>query len=192
MKRYALVVMTLISLLTSGCGLLRSVEPVATSEPGVGAGGRRPVGDSESLLAYFENVRKLQASELAREHNLVRELYAASQSEVNRVRYAMLLSIPGTAFNDNARALEALEPLLKNQDAALHHLAFVVNAHIFEQRRGQMLQQKLDPEQRRAQDLQQKLDQELRRGQDRQQKLDALKSLEKDLINRDSGGGSRK
>ena len=178
MKRYALVLIALMSLLSAGCGALRSVEPEAAPEPAEEAGAQRPDGDSESLLAYFENVRNLRASELAREYHSVRELYAASQSEVNRVRYAMLLSIPGPAFNDNARALEALEPLLKSQNAALRHLAFIVNAHIGEQRRGQMLQQKLDQEQRR--------------GQDMQQKLDALKSLEKDLIKRDSGGGSRK
>ena len=178
MKRYALVLLALMSLLSAGCGALRSVEPADAPEPAERAGTLRPAGDSESLLAYFENVRSLQASELAREYHSARELYAASPSEGNRVRYAMLLSIPGAAFSDNARALEALEPLLKSQNAALRHLAFIVNAHIGEQRRGQMLQQKLDQEQRR--------------GQDMQQKLDALKSLEKDLIKRDSGGGSRK
>ncbi len=170
--------MALVSLLSAGCGALRSVEPADAPEPAARAGTPRPAGDSESLLAYFENVRKLQAAELASEYHSVRELYTASPSEVNRVRYAMLLSIPGTAFNDNARALEALEPLLRNQNAALRHLAFMVHAHIGEQRRGHMLQQKLDQEQRR--------------GQDVQQKLDALKSLEKDLIKRDPGGGSRK
>lgn len=168
MKRYALVLMTLVSLLTAGCGVLRSVEPEATpepeaapepgaaSEPGVRTVGPRPVSDSESLLMYFEHVRKLSAAELAKEYETVRRLYARAHSDFNRVRYAMLLSVPGSAFSDDARALEALEPLLKNLDAALHNLAFVVSAQIQEQRRGQGLQQKLE----------------------------ALKSLEKSLIER--------
>jgi len=181
-KRYALVLMALMSLLPAGCGVLRGVAPGTAPEPWVG--GLRPVSDSESLLMYFEYVRKLSAAELAKEHETARQLYARTLSDFNRVRYAMLLSVPGSAFSDDARALEAIEPLLRNLDAALHYLAFVVNAHIWEQRRGQMLQQKLDQEQRREQMLHQKLDQEQRRGQDLQQKLEALKSLEKGLIER--------
>lgn len=156
MKRYALVLMTLMSLLTAGCGVLRSVEPGAAPDPWVRTGGPRPVSDSESLLMYFEYVRKLSAADLAKEHDTARQLYARTHSDFNRVRYAMLLSVPGSAFSDDARALEALEPLLKNRDAALHNLAFVVSAQIQEQRRGQGLQQKLE----------------------------ALKSLEKSLIER--------
>ena len=163
MRRFALLlVIVLMSLLAAGCGALRSLE--TGGEPWVRADGPRPLSNSESLLMYFEYVRKLQASELAREHDAVRQLYAASRSDFNRVRYAMLLSIPGAAFNDDARALEALDPLLKNQDAALHNLAFMVGAQIQEQRRGQGLQQKLE----------------------------ALKSLEKNLIERDLGGIKRK
>ncbi|MBI1991451.1 MAG: hypothetical protein HYS65_17410, partial [Betaproteobacteria bacterium] len=73
-------------------------------------------------------------------------------------------SVSGAAFNDEARALEALEPLLKNPDAALHNLAFMMSAQIQEQRRGQGLQHKLD----------------------------ALKSLEKSLIERGPGGATRR
>ncbi len=162
MRRAALLLMLMAGLIAAGCSALRSLE--AGSEPWVRADGPRPASDRDSLLMYFEYVRKLQAPELAREHDAVRQLYAASRSDFNRVRYAMLLSIPGAAFNDDARALEALEPLLRNPDAALHNLAFMVSAQIQEQRRGQGLQQKLE----------------------------ALKSLEKNLIERDLGGVKRK
>lgn len=156
MKRCALVLMTLMSLLSAGCGVLRSVEPGAAPDPWVRTGGPRPVSDSESLLMYFEFVRKLSAADLAKEHDTARHLYARTQTDFNRVRYAMLLSLPGSSFRDDARALEALDPLLKNLDAALHNIAFVVSAQIQEQRRGQGLQQKLE----------------------------ALKSLEKSLLDR--------
>ncbi len=158
MRRCAWLLIALMTLLAAGCGVLRSLE--TGGEPWVRADGPRPASDSESLLMYFEFVRKLPSAELAKEHDTVRQLYAASRSDFNRVRYAMLLSVPGTAFNDDARSLEALEPLLRNPDAALHNLAFVVNAQIQEQRRGQGLQQKLE----------------------------ALKSLEKSLLERDPGG----
>lgn len=152
----------LVSLLAAGCGVLRGLEP--GGEPWVRAEGPRPTGNSESLLMYFEYVHRLPSAELAKEHDTVRQLYAGSRSDFNRVRYAMLLSVPGAAFNDDARALEALEPLLKNQDAALHNIAFMVNSQIQEQRRRQGLQQKLE----------------------------ALKSLEKKLIERDTGAVKRR
>jgi len=155
-KRYALVLMTSMSLLAAGCGVLRSVAPGTAPEPWVRTGGPRPASDSESLLMYFEYVRKLSAAELAKEHDTARQLYARTPSDFNRVRYAMVLSVPGSAFSDDARALEALDPLLKHLEAALHNLAFAVSAQIQEQRRGQVLQQKLE----------------------------ALKSLEKSLIER--------
>ncbi len=162
MRRCAWLLIVLMSLLAAGCGVLRSIE--TGGEPWVRADGRRPASDSESLLMYFEYVRKLPSTELVKEHDAVRQLYANSRSDFIRVRYAMLLSVPGVAFNDDARALEALEPLLRNSDAALHNLAFMASAQIQEQRRGQGLKQKLE----------------------------ALKSLEKSLIERDPGGAVKR
>ena len=162
MIRFICVVLALMSLLIGGCAALRTAT--IGHEPWVRQGGPGPSGDSESLLMYFEYVHKLPSAELAKEHDAVRQLYANSSSDFVRVRYAMLLSVPGAAFSDDARALEALDPLVRNADAALHNLAVMVSAQIQEQRRGQGLQQKLD----------------------------ALKSLEKNLIERDQGGAARR
>lgn len=162
MKRHMLLLSMLAVLLSAGCGVLRGIG--TGGEPWVRADGLRPVNDNESLLMYFEYVRKLPLAELAKEHYAVRHLYANSRTDFIRVRYAMLLSVSGAAFNDEARALEALEPLLKNPDAALHNLAFMMSAQIQERRRGQGLQHKLD----------------------------ALKSLEKSLIDRDPRGVKRR
>jgi len=163
-KRYALVLMALMSLLSAGCGVLRSVEPETAAEPWVEAAGGRPASDSENLLTYFEYVRKLSAAGLAKEYETVRKHHAQTTSDSNRVRYAMVLSVPGSAFRDDARALEALEPLLRKPGAALHGLAFMVSTQIEEQRRAQGLHQKLE----------------------------ALKSLEKNLIERDPGAIKRR
>ena len=152
----------MIALASAGCSVVRIAD--SGYAPWVREGGPRPVGASESLLMYFEYVRKLPSVELAKEHDSVRQLYANSNTDFVRVRYAMLLSIPGTAFSDDARAIEALDPLLKNADAGLHTLAFILSAQIQEQRREQGLQQKLD----------------------------ALKSLEKNLIERDPGAIRRR
>jgi hypothetical protein len=184
MKRWALPLGVLILLFLPACGALRGLE--TGGEPWVRSGW--PVTESESLVMYFEYVRKLPAAELAKEHDSVRRLYAISQTDFNRVRYAMLLSLSGTASSDDTHALDVLAPLLKNPEAGLHPVAFIVSAQIQEQRHGQELQHR---EQRRSQELQQKfdalmsLDKELRleqrRSQELQQKLDALKSLVKEL-----------
>ncbi len=145
-----------------GCGT-RPV-PEYGGEPWARTGARRPAGEAESLLMYYEYVRKLPTAERVKDYETARQRFMKSRSEFNRMRYAISLSVPGTSFNDDARALDTLEPLLRNQHAVLHSLAYMVGTQIQEQRRGQ----------------------------DLQQKLEALKSLEKSLIERDPGGGSKR
>ena len=117
--------------------------------------------DTDKLIAYFESLHKLSAAELGREHEDARQTYTRNRTDYGRVRYAMLLSMAGTPFYDDARALEVLDPLIKNRDLALHGLAYVISVQVQEQRQGRGLQQKLD----------------------------ALKSLDKNLIERNQGGG---
>jgi hypothetical protein len=156
------VSIVLIVLAGTGCSVLRG--PDAGPEPKVRTGVARPASDVAYLLVYFEYVHKLPAADLAKEYDAVRLLSANSHADIMRVRYAMLLSVPGTPFNDDTRAVEMLEPLLKNAEGSLHTLAYLLSAQIQEQRRGQGLQQKLE----------------------------ALKALEKNLIERDPGALKRR
>jgi hypothetical protein len=102
------------------------------------------VSESENLLAYFERVRKLGGSELNREYDSARQSFARARTDSNRVRYAMVLSVPGASFNDETRALEALDPLVNNSASNLHHLALLTSTQIQAQRRERELAQKLD------------------------------------------------
>ncbi len=140
MKSTTLLLITLAALVVAGCGALRGPG----SEPQVRKESPRPISDVESLLMYFERVHKLPSADLAKEHDAVRQLYVHSHSDINRVRYAAVLSVPGAAFSDEAHALEVLDPLLKNPGAPLHNLAFVIGAQIQERRHAQGLQQKLE------------------------------------------------
>jgi hypothetical protein len=103
-----------------------------------------PANDTENLLAYFSRVRKLAGTEVTREYESVRQVFARARTDSNRVRYAMLLSIPGTAFNDETRALETLDPLLNNTASKLYPLALLMGTQIQTQRREHELSQKLD------------------------------------------------
>jgi hypothetical protein len=120
----------------------------------------RPVSESENLLAYYQNLRGLAAADLAKEHEIARQAYARTRTDYNRVRYAMVLTVPSSTFHDDARALEMLDPLARNPNAPLQPLASLLASHLQERR-------KLDAN---AQAL--------------QQKLDALRTLERSIIER--------
>jgi hypothetical protein len=151
----------------AGCGILpglESQEPApeqSVPEPGAApeqAGqtpaprpkpeARRQRSEVDDLLAYFQYVRKLSAAELGREHDTVRQAFLYSRSDFDRVRLAVLLSLPATAVTDEQRALELLDPVAKNPAAKLGPLAVLLAANLHERKRldasAQGLQQKLD------------------------------------------------
>jgi hypothetical protein len=120
----------------------------------------RPVSESENLLGYYHSLRGLSAADLGKEHELARQAYARARTDYNRVRYAMVLTVPSSTFHDDARALEMLEPVARNPAGQLQPLASLLAGHLQERK-------KLDAN---AQAL--------------QQKLDALRSLERSMIER--------
>jgi hypothetical protein len=116
------------------------------------------------VLSYFNTLRRLSATELAREHDAARQAFAASGSEPNRLRLALVLSYPGASFKDERRALELLDPMVRDLRTAytpLRGFASVVHALLREQNRIGSNAQAL------------------------KEKLDALKSLEKSLAERE-------
>ncbi|HET9662943.1 MAG TPA: hypothetical protein VFP00_01850, partial [Burkholderiales bacterium] len=131
--------------------------------------------DVERLLSYFEHIRKLPPGDFAREADSARAAFGRTRSDFDRARYAMLLSVPNTSLNDDQRAFDLLEPLVKNPASALHGLALLVSAHVQERRRLESGMQNL---QQNVQGL--------------QQKLDALMSLERSLMNREQPPPPRK
>ena len=143
----------------AGCGVLRIAEPLEPA-PWVQAGAPRPASDADSLLLYFQHIRKLSGADLSREHEAARQAYARSRTDFGRLRLAMVLSLPGTAFYDDARAFELCDTVAKHDGGRLQGLALLLGSHLQEQRRLTASAQGL------------------------QQKLDALKSLERSMIER--------
>lgn len=160
-------------LLLAGCGAMHGPQaPVSgrTPAPAPATAEKTTVRDGaepRETLAYYARARRMTAPELAREQEAARRLLARSRSDVNRVRYALLATLPGSPAGEEARALELLEPVVRNGDSALCELALMVTGFLQEQRR-------LDSH---AQAL--------------QQKLDALLTLERNMTGRE-GGGTRK
>lgn len=145
------------------------------------------LSEVDVLLADFERMRRMSAPELARELDAARLAFTQTRSDASRVRLAMISTVQGSG--DETRALEMLEPLVKNPSSPLHALAFLLSAYIHEQRRlstlAQGLQQNVQGLQQSNQTLQQNV-------HALQQKLDALRTLERALTERGEPGPRRR
>lgn len=144
--------------------------------------------DITTLMNYAQRVRTLNAEELNQEFNAVSQAFAKKKSDLNRMRLVILFSLPYSTFRDDAAALNLLDEYLATSSvedkSVLKSYAKSLFATITEQRkqdeRIQKLIQKVKDEQKRADALQQK-------NEELQQKLDAIKSIEKNMIERDNG-----
>ena len=144
--------------------------------------------DIANLMNYAQKIRTLSAEELTSEFNAMSQNFAKKKSDLNRIRLAILYSFPYSTFRDDTAALNLLDEYLATSSAEdkglLKNYAKFLFANIVEQKkqdeRIQKLLQKVKDEQKRADTLQQKND-------ELQQKLNAIKSIEKNMIERDNG-----
>ncbi|PZP64506.1 MAG: hypothetical protein DI596_01815 [Azospira oryzae] len=160
--------------LAAGCAVPPGGEQPSPAFPAV----MRPLSDVEALLDYYERLTNLQGPELAKEHERARQAYAKTRSDYHRLQLALYGALPNAGAEEQMQSLNLLEPLVKSSEhrnADLRRLALLLHGLIQEQRRlGESLNaasQKAKEEQKRADNL--------------QQKLDALKSIEKNLIERE-------
>jgi hypothetical protein len=122
-----------------------------------------PPDDAGKLLTYFEHLKKLDVLKMQHEMDTATAAFTRTHSDYNRIRLAMLYTLPDTGFADSGQAVKLLEPVVKKPDAPLHALGLLVMSYTRDQIRLSTTAQGL------------------------QQKLDALKSLDKTLIERDAG-----
>jgi|RhiMethySRZTD1v2_1073278.scaffolds.fasta_scaffold29321_7 hypothetical protein len=136
----------------------------------------------ETLVGDFQRFRRMPAAELAREQEAARQAFNQTRSDTARVRLAMSIAVPGGAPGDDLRALELLDPVVKNAASPLNSLAFMVTTYLQDQRR---VASQLQTTQQNVHGLQQNL-------QALQQKLDALMTLERSLTERGEPGAPRR
>ncbi|HEX2830261.1 MAG TPA: hypothetical protein VHP37_28235 [Burkholderiales bacterium] len=207
MRRYAFSLAAVVALAFGGC-VTTQEEPEATTpeEPAQVAVAPPTVkpqpptvrprppdrpdtraSEVDVLLADFERMRRMSAPELARELDAARLAFTQTRSDASRVRLAMIATVQGAG--DETRALEMLDPLVKNPSASLHALAFLLSAYIHEQRRLSVLAQGLQQNVQGLQQSNQTLQQNVHALQ---QKLDALRTLERALTERGEPGPRRR
>jgi hypothetical protein len=165
-------------LVTSGCMSLKQAEPPKPPPKPEPWRSELPASasDVDALIHYTASVRRLVAAELTREHDSVKQAVAKNQSDVNRLRLAIIYSLPGTPLHDDAKCLAILDAVIKEASATpVRNFASFLQTMVTDNKRlddnGQTLAQKLKEEQKQNEQL--------------QQKLEALKSIEKSLSDRD-------
>jgi len=156
--------------------------PIPQSTAGVGAGSREraPVAsviarsdridETEqvgALIAYSRWLATARVDEQRREFTSINQAFARDPGAYSRVKLALLLSVPGSGFTDEVRAVALLEPLAGGatgstaaSTAPLREFAFLLHAQLGERVR----------EQKRSAQL--------------REQLDALKAIERSLIER--------
>lgn len=121
--------------------------------------------DVDRLLQFHQRALALRGAELAREYDRTRLEFEKDASDLNRMQLALMLSIPGAAFRDDAAAVGLLQPILRDRSepgSPLRPLASLLQSYVLELRRVDDALQgqagRLREEQRRAEALQQKLE----------------------------------
>ena len=132
-----------------------------------------PSGRAIALLYYADYLRELSQADYAREVSRAQQLYASEKSDFRLLQYVLAISVPGT---DPRRAQLTLEPLVrdsKGHDPELYALASMINNDLAERRRLELGTRRAEAGAKRADDL--------------EKKVEALKSIEKNLIQRETG-----
>lgn len=136
-----------------------------------------PVSEEEvqtiALLADLQRYTGESNDELRRELAAAVQALNRSRSEPNRIRVAMLLTLPGAGPPDDARALALLESVSGKSPVSspIKQLAAVLLAQIAERMRG--------------------MSEERKKSAAAQEKLDQLRAVERSLLlerNRNAGG----
>lgn len=116
------------------------------------------------LLAGSRNFANMKADEQKQELNDATQSFNRDRSLYARLRLALLLSVPGTGLDDEARAATLLEPMTGSQPAGpLQEMAVFLSNQLAERTR------------------------ERKRTTQFKDQLDALRAVEKSLIERSQG-----
>lgn len=155
------------------------VPPVVIVQTPPPAVAQPPVNEEDqqalALLADLQRYASDPADDLKRELAAANAALARTRTDANRIRLAMLLTLPAAGPPDDARALSLLEPLVSKTSTSspLKQIATLLYAQIGERTRI--------------------VREEQRRTAAAQEKLDALRAVERSLLlerSRNAGGGS--
>lgn len=107
--------------------------------------GVQPSGDDDTLktneiLRYFHHVKSLSQEELSRLYVYEEERLSERGNDQHVLKFALLLTLPGTAFQDVSRALALVDAYLSEDKhpESLKNLAFLLS-HMIHERQYQAI-----------------------------------------------------
>lgn len=200
MKATAILTLATALLLSAACAQLNRVPPAAGDRnAGAAALGIFARDDSaveaeevQMLLAYFQRMLSVSAEDLRKEFTAVSQVFSRDKTESARFKLALLMSIPGTSFRDDARLVALLDGSASralSPESPRHQLLTLLTRLTGERVRQVAVEReglkKLDAElketQRRADEQQQRADALQKRADELQQKLDKLLAIDREM-----------
>jgi hypothetical protein len=91
----------IVALGAPGCAAPPTMPPIAIPED---------VKQLSDLIGYYSRVAAMQPEDQRREYAGASQTFSRDPSPYNRIRVALLASMPGTSFQDDVRAMSLLEP----------------------------------------------------------------------------------
>lgn len=187
-------------LLIAGCTQLNHAPPAAgerhAGAPTLGIFSRDDSAieaeEVQMLMTYFQRMLSVSAEDLRKEFTAVSQVFSRDKSENARFKLALLMSIPGASFRDDARLVALLDGSASrglSPESPRHQLLTLLTRltgervrQVAVEREGQKkLEAELKETQRRADEQQQRADALQKRADELQQKLDKLLAIDREM-----------
>lgn len=136
----------------------------------------RQLSQLSRLMKYHGLLQKKTEQELSKEYSEVRDRFLDEQSDQDRAKYTLLLSLPNTSFHDLATALHLLNEWPQKTNLSADSDSFrVLLVLLLKEQQYLMIQKR---------NLSQKLKDEEARSESLQKQVDDIKDMEKRLLRR--------
>lgn len=162
-------------------------DRASTAPPGASTVFERERHADNELLIFAKHFGELSAENQKKESTLVMQALNRNKKDtLNRVKAAMIYSLPNSRLRDTTRALPLLADLQRDKpsDEDVISLVSILKDYVEDRQKLEDNNKKLEDSNNK---LAQKAKDEQRRADELQQKLDALKNIDKIMIERGLG-----
>jgi hypothetical protein len=181
-------------LLLSGCAFLQGL-PVFAPAPQVEDERLHDNDETRCVIRLLEDFGRLTAlpdEEQTRAYQAAQREFEQEPGAPQRLRLALLMTLPQASLRDDARALQLLEVItasVSTEPSTLKNLALVIQKFILERRRlARDVQHKAEDTQQKLQnqlaERQRQLHDEQRKVEDLEKKVEALRAIDRDTLNK--------
>ncbi len=166
---------------SAGAASEKTLDSASAADKIAAAQGIR--SDSDSLIDYYLTMRKAPKEKVLREYADANRVIQVTPNAFNRIKLALLLSLPITGVQDSARALNLLQDTIKeeNEDEnALRNLANLLQTQLYKESRHDENMQRARDDQKRLELLTAKQDEGIQaltlKLKDEQKRYDTLQT----------------